>query len=90
MTKKEFIEGVSESKNEIKKMPVSAQRYVKTNGDKFKKADWYRDNFNMTKKEPLIKNGGPSKGIEPYKISTNTRDYRPQKKILKRAARVGI
>jgi hypothetical protein len=72
------------SKNEVTKIPRSAQRYQKTNNKRY--WDWEKSNF--TKEGiPLKKVGGASKGIEPYKISTDPKDYKPQPKILKRAAK---
>lgn len=85
-TKQEFINDVKVSKNEVKKIPASAQRYQKSVKNK-NQYDWQRDNFSGDK--PMKKIGGPSAGVEPYKISTDSKDYRPQKKILKSAAKVG-
>ncbi len=84
-TKDEFINDLP-SKNEVKQIPLSAQRYQKTNKKKY--WDWQKENFN-SKNEPYAKLGGPSKGVEEYKISIDSKDYKPQKKILKSAAKVG-
>jgi hypothetical protein len=82
-TKDEFIKGLP-SKNQINDIPRSAQRYQKTNKKKY--WDWEKENFNA-KNEPLASLGGPSKGIEEYKISIKSKDYKPQRKILKSAAK---
>lgn len=83
-TKDEFARGVTKSKNEVTKIPRSAQRYQKTNNKRY--WDWEKDNFT---KDGIPKKsvGGASAGIEKYKISTDPRDYRPQNKILKNAAK---
>ena len=84
-TKKEFNKGVQNSKNEIKQIPKSAQRYQKTVKNK-NYFDWQKDNF--TKDGiPLKKVGGASSGIEPYKISTDPKNYKPKDNILKSAAK---
>ncbi len=82
-TKDEFKRGVK-SKNEVTKIPRSAQRYQKTNNKKY--WDWEKDNF-TSKGIPKQAVGGASSGIEPYKISTDPRDYMPQNKILKSSAK---
>lgn len=46
--------------------------------------------FNRADREdntPLLKIGGASPDIEPYRISVESKDYRPKKKILKSAAK---
>jgi hypothetical protein len=76
---------VQNSKNEIKQIPKSAQRYQKTVKNK-NYFDWQKDNF--TKDGiPLKKVGGASSGIEPYKISTDPKNYKPKDNILKSAAK---
>lgn len=82
-TKDEFRRDVK-SKNEIKQIPRSAQRYQKTVKNK-QYYDWQKNNFSEDK--PYKKVGGPSPGIEPYKISINPKDYKPKTKILKSAAK---
>lgn len=82
-TKDEFRRGVA-SKNEVKRIPRSAQRYQKSVKNK-QYYDWQKDNFKGD--IPYKKVGGASKGIEPYKISTDPRDYKPKNKILKSAAK---
>jgi len=84
-TKKEFNKGVVNSKNAVTKIPDSAQRYQKTVKNK-NYFDWQTDNF-TEKGIPLKKVGGPSKNIEPYKISIDPRDYKPKNNILKSAAK---
>ena len=84
-TKKEFNKGVQNSKNEIKQIPKSAQRYQKTVKNK-NYFDWQKDNF-TEKGIPLKKVGGASSGIEPYKISIDPKDYKPKANILKSAAK---
>jgi len=81
----EFVKGIP-STRQVKQIPKSAQRYQKT-VKKNNYWDWQKENFN-SKNEPYARLGGPSKGIEPYKISTDSKDYSPQKKILKSAAKV--
>lgn len=83
-TKDEFRRGVA-SKNQVNKIPRSAQRYAKSVKNK-NYYDWQKDNF-KTNGVPYKKVGGPSSGIEPYKISTDPKDYRPKNKILRSAAR---
>lgn len=83
-TRDEFKRGVS-SAREVKKIPAGAQRYQKTVKNK-NQYDWQKNNFSGDK--PLRKVGGPSKGIEPYKISVDSKDYRPQSNILKNAAKL--
>jgi hypothetical protein len=53
-TKDEFIKDLP-SKNEVKQIPKSAQRYVKTKGGKLAKNDWYKDNFVTEKTLPKVK-----------------------------------
>jgi hypothetical protein len=45
------------------------------------------DDLNVIENTPLFKNGGASNNIEPYKISTDSKDYLPKKKILKSAVK---
>jgi hypothetical protein len=82
-TKKEFAQGLK-SKNEVKRIPRSAQRYQKSVKNK-QYYDWQKDNFKND--VPYKKVGGASSGIEPYKISTDPKDYKPKNKILKSAAK---
>ena len=83
-TKKEFREGLK-SKNLVKRIPRRAQRYVKSKDMSY--YDWHKNNF--TKKNiPFKKVGGPSPGIEPYKISVDSKDYKPRKKILRSATKI--
>ena len=84
-TRDEFRRGVK-SKNEITKIHKSAQRYQKTNKKQY--WDWQKENFTKSG-TPYKKVGGPSKSIEPYKISIASKDYRPKSKILVKAAKVG-
>lgn len=83
-TREEFNKDLPSSR-EVKQIPVSAQRYVKT--EDMSRYDWHKANFNE-KNEPTERVGGPSKNIEPYKISVKSRDYRPQENILVNAGKV--
>lgn len=83
-TREEFNKDLPSSR-EVKQIPVSAQRYVKT--EDMSRYDWHKANFNE-KNEPTERVGGPSKNIEPYKISVKSRDYRPQENILVNAGKL--
>lgn len=83
-TKKEFKDKSPISRNQINRIPKSAQRYVKTKDMSY--YDWHKDNF--TKNNiPKKKVGGPDKGIKPYKVSVDAKDYLPKPKILVDAAK---
>lgn len=83
-TKGEFRSGLP-SKNEIRRVPDSAQRYVKTKD--MSRYDWYKDGYNGKTKEPLKQFGGPSKDIKPYEINVSDKNYRGNENILKSAGK---
>lgn len=69
MTKEEFKSGKSGSKNEVKRIPPKAEKYVKSSGDKFNNYDWHKENFTKGN-VPRATVGGARKNIDKYKLPT--------------------
>jgi hypothetical protein len=70
-TREEFIKDLP-SKNEVKQIPISAQRYVKTRGSKLSKNDWYKDNFVTEKRVITPKVKTPT--FSPAKTTLEAKD----------------
>lgn len=73
MTKEEFKSGKLGSKNEVKRIPPKAEKYVKSSGDKFDNSDWKKTNFTKDNK-PISSLGGSRSNIDKYKLPTKD-DY---------------
>jgi len=74
-------EGDLNSRNEVDRIPLSAERYVLTHQDKFQNAYFYRDNFVNGQPMPIV--GGARKDLQPYQLLPKEGNTREIERIIR-------